>query len=156
MTSACSRSSATRVSRGSGFATRVPIVEPMGSVIRLVAIAISVVVVIGFALFAIDETDKGSKAQQAKLERELGSTVAPDAPQEALRERNNGAIREAIDDANDVLLRPFAGLIDSDNAWVTHGIPALLAVLIYGLGLGLLANMLPKQRQHSSDWRTAA
>ncbi len=111
--------------------------------------------VIGFALFAIDETDKGSKAQQAKLDRELGTTVAPDAPQENRRERSNGALREAIDDANDVLLRPFAELVDSDNAWVNHGIPALLALLIYGLGLGLLANMLPKQRQHSGDWRTA-
>jgi hypothetical protein len=127
----------------------------MGSVIRFVAIAISAVVVIGFALFAIDETDKGSKAQQAKLDRELGTTVAPDAPQENRRERSNGALREAIDDANDVLLRPFAELVDSDNAWVNHGIPALLALLIYGLGLGLLANMLPKQRQHSGDWRTA-
>jgi hypothetical protein len=27
--------------------------------------------------------------------------------------------------------------------------------LIYGFGLGLLANMLPKQRQHGGDWRTA-
>ena len=127
----------------------------MGSVIRFVAIAVSVVVVIGFALFAIDEADKGSKTQQAKLERELGTTVAPDAPEEALRERNHGAVREAIDDANDVLLRPFAEIVDSNNAWVNHGIPALLALLIYGLGLGLLANMLPKQRQHGSDWRTA-
>jgi hypothetical protein len=127
----------------------------MGSAIRFLAIAISVVVVLGFAAFAIDETDKGSKAQQAKLERELGTTVAPDAAQEAARERDHGAVREAIDDTNDVLLRPFADLVDSDNSWVNHGIPALLALLIYGFGLGLLANMLPKQRHHGGDWRTA-
>ena len=64
-------------------------------------------------------------------------------------------MREAIDDANDVLLRPFAGLVDSDSAWVNHGMPAVLALLIYGFGLGMLANMLPKQRQHAGDWRTA-
>jgi hypothetical protein len=126
----------------------------MGSLIRFVAIGISLVVVLGFAMFAIDEADKGSK-QQAKLERELGTTVAPDERQEAARERGHSAVREAIDDANDVLLRPFADLVDSDNAWVNHGIPALLALLIYGFGLGLLANMLPKQRQHGGDWRTA-
>jgi hypothetical protein len=128
----------------------------MGSVIRFLAIAISVVVVIGFALFAIDEADKGSKTQQAKLERELGTTVAPNASQETLRERNHGVVREAIDDANDVLLRPFADLVDSDDAWVSHGIPALLALLIYGVGLGFLANMLPQQRAQGSDWRTTA
>jgi hypothetical protein len=130
----------------------------MGSVIRFLAIAISAIVVLGFALFAIDETDKGSKAQQAKLERELGSSSAPIAPsgrEEALRERNQGAVREGIDDANDVLLAPFVDLIDSDSAWVNHGVPALLALLIYGLGLGFLANLLPKQRAHGSDWRTA-
>ena len=33
---------------------------------------------------------------------------------------------------NDVLLAPFAGLIDSDNAWVNHGVPSLLALLVYG------------------------
>jgi hypothetical protein len=130
----------------------------MGAAIRLVAIAISVVVVLGFAMFAIDETDKGSKTQQAKLERELGTTTAPVAPnerQETAREADHGTVREAIDDANDVLLRPFADLIDSDSAWVNHGIPALLALLIYGFGLGMLANMLPKQRHHAGDWRTA-
>ena len=127
----------------------------MGSLIRFVAIGISLVVVLGFAMFAIDETDKGSKAQQAKLERELGTTIAPYQRQEAARERDHGAVREAIDDANDVLLRPFADLVDSDNSWVNHGIPALLALLIYGFGLGLLANMLPKQRTHAGDWRTA-
>jgi hypothetical protein len=127
----------------------------MGSLIRFVAIGISVVVVLGFAMFAIDETDKGSKAQQAKLERELGTTVAPDERLEAARERDHGAVREAIDDANDVLLRPFADLVDSNNSWVNHGIPALLGLLIYGFGLGMLANMLPEQRKHSGDWRAA-
>lgn len=130
----------------------------MGTAIRFVAIAISVVVVLGFAMFAIDEIDKGSKTQQAKLERELGTTSAPVAPnerEEALREADHGAVREAIDDANDILLKPFAELIDSGSAWVNHGIPALLALLIYGFGLGMLANMLPKQRHHAADWRTA-
>jgi hypothetical protein len=130
----------------------------MGSAIRFLAIGISVVVVLGFALFALEEMDKGSKAQQAKLERELGSTVAPiapDAPVEAAREGNQGGVHEAIDDANDVLLAPFVDLVASDSAWVNHGIPALLALLIYGVGLGFLANMLPKQRTHGGDWRTA-
>jgi hypothetical protein len=106
-------------------------------------------------MFAVDEADKGSQTQQQKLESELGSGPAPSAEGEAARERHHGAFREAVDDANDVLLTPFADVIDSDSAWVNHGIPALLALLVYGLGLGLLANMLPKQRAHGSDWRAA-
>ena len=79
----------------------------------------------------------------------------PSADQEAARERTHGKVRETIDDANDVLLRPFVDLVDSKSAWVNHGIPALLALLIYGFGLGLLANLLPKERTHGGDWRTA-
>jgi hypothetical protein len=131
----------------------------MGSLIRFVAIAISGIVVLGFALFAVNETGKGSQAQQDKLERDLGHApndlIAPSAHDEAFREAHQGKVHEAIDDANDVLLRPFVDLVDSDSAWVNHGIPTLLALLIYGFGLGMLANMLPKQRAHGGDWRTA-
>ena len=56
---------------------------------------------------------------------------------------------------NDVLLAPFADLIDSDSAWVMHGLPALLALLLYGVGLGFLANLLPRERHHGKDWRGA-
>jgi len=134
----------------------------MGSAIRFVAIAVSAVVVLGFALFAIDEMDKGSKTQQERLERELGApttpnaTVAPTSKEEEAREQVNGAVREVVDDANDVLLAPFVDLIDSDSAWVNHGVPTLLALLLYGVGLGFLANMMPKPRAHGSDWRAAS
>jgi hypothetical protein len=134
----------------------------MGSAIRFVAIAVSAVVVLGFALFAVDEMDKGSKTQQELLERELGASAAPNAvvaptsTEENAREQVNGTVREAVDDVNDVLLAPFVDLIDSDSAWVNHGVPTLLALLLYGVGLGFLANMLPKQRAHGNDWRAAS
>jgi hypothetical protein len=134
----------------------------MGSLIRLVAIITSIIVILGFAFFAVDEMDKGSKTQQQALAEELGTAgagdVAPIAPtpqEEKAREAQNSGFREVIDDANDVLLGPFVGLIDSDSGWVNHGVPALLALLLYGVGLGLLANMLPRERVHGKDWRTA-
>lgn len=131
----------------------------MGSLVRLLAIFCSGVVILGFAYFATDELDRGSKTQQGKLDRELSGDVGDPAPiapspvQEAAREKVNGGFRELVDDANDVLLGPFTKLIDSNDRWVGHGVPALLALLLYGLGLGTLANMLPKQREHTADWR---
>lgn len=133
----------------------------MGSLLRLVAIVSSIFVVLGFGAFAVDEMDRGSKNQQRELARELGeqeTTIAEPSPSpsvERLREREHGTIREAIDDVNDVLLAPFTALIDSTNAWVMHGVPSLLALLVYGVGLGTLANALPKRRHHGADWRTA-
>ena len=133
----------------------------MGSFVRLLAILCSGLVLLGFAYFATDELDRGSKTQQGKLARELEgdlrdpAPIAPTPIQEAAREHANGKLREAVDDSNDVLLGPFTKLVDSNDRWVTHGVPTVLALLLYGLGLGMLANMLPKQREHNADWRTA-
>jgi hypothetical protein len=126
----------------------------MGSLIRAAAIVTSAIVLLGFAVFAVDEMDRGSQTQQARLDRELGNAaVAPGPEVENAREAEHGTVREAIDDANDVLLRPFSDLVDSSNAWVERSVPALLGLLVYGLGLGLLANLLPKQPTAGRDWR---
>ena len=134
----------------------------MGPFIRVVAILCSALVLLAFAFFATDEMGRGSQNQQNALNAELTSTkelppVAPSPEQEVMRERANGKFREAIEDANDVLLGPFAGVVESsDNTWVKHGVPALLGLLLYGLCLGMLARMLPKHREHGADWRAAA
>jgi hypothetical protein len=133
----------------------------MGSLVRLFAIVSSGLILLGFAYFATDEMSRGSQNQQNALSSELAGTeepppVAPSPDQEAERERLNGTLREAVEDANDVLLRPFAGLVEStETRWVGHGVPALLGLLLYGLCLGMLANMLPKYREHGADWRAA-
>jgi hypothetical protein len=134
----------------------------MGSVIRLVAMVASALVLFGFAYFATDEMSRGSQNQQNELAKQLYTAedhapIAPSPKQEAEREKLNGPVREAVEDANDLLLGPFTGLVDdAEDRWVTHGVPALLALLLYGGGLGMLANMLPKEREHGADWRTAA
>ena len=133
----------------------------MGSFVRLVAIVCSGLVLLGFAYFATDEMSRGSQNQQNALGAELASEpdpapVAPSPDEEAARERVNGKFREAVEDANDVLIGPFASLVDgSGSRWVTHGIPAVLGLLLYGFCLGMLANMLPKSREHGADWRAA-
>jgi hypothetical protein len=131
----------------------------MGSVIRLIAVLSSGLVLLGFAYFATDEMSRGSQNQQNALGAELDGSpdptpVAPSPDEEAARERVNGTFREAVEDANDVLLGPFADLVSgSRGRWVTHGVPAVLALLLYGFCLGMLANMLPKAREHGADWR---
>jgi hypothetical protein len=133
----------------------------MGSVIRLAAIVMSGFVLFGFAFFAADELDRGSKTQQQALSNELEGVSADPVPiartssDEAVREAANDDFREVVDDVNDVLLAPFVDLVASDDAWVARGVPTLLALLLYGVGLGFLANMLPKHRSHGADWRGA-
>ena len=121
--------------------------------LRLAAVITSVIVALGFVLFALDESDKGSREQISKIDDAVNAPD-PTSQQEVLRQRRQGEVREAIDDANDALLKPFAPLVeDSKSSWVRRTIPTLLALLLYGLGGLLLANFLPKPHTEQRDWR---
>lgn len=107
--------------------------------LRTLAVALSLVVAGGFVLFAVDDFDRASNSSRNRI---IGESVAtaPTPAGERERERRNGDVREAIDDANDVLLRPFAAITENDDSrWVRRGVPALLGLLVYGLLLGFLS-----------------
>lgn len=109
------------------------------------AVLASALVALGFVLFAVGQASNSSERQQA----EIAGTAAP-APTptvEAVREQSQGPVHEAIDDANDVLLSPFEMLVSHGDLWARRGLAAILALLVYGLGLGLLgsyARSLPR------------
>ena len=126
----------------------------MAAFVRTIAIVASSLVAVGFLLFALEQAGNGSQEQQAKINDALAEP-APTPRQEFLRERENGDVREFIDDTNDVLLAPFADLVGGDDLWMQRVIPALLALLVYGAGGLLLANFLPKPRREVGDWREA-
>jgi hypothetical protein len=127
----------------------------MASTLRLAALVASALVVAGFTTFAVDEAQRGSQTQVRKLGDDLNHPV-PSANVEQLRERSHGDARELIDDANDVLLAPFASLVETRSAWVARLVPTALALLAYGLGVSLLANALPQRGRRTRDWRTAS
>jgi hypothetical protein len=99
--------------------------------LRWAAIAASVFLVTGFVMFAGDEMSHASSQQVSYLSGPAGQARA--------REAHHSPVREAIDDVDDVLLRPFTGVANSSNHWVRQGIPTLLALLVYGLGLGFMS-----------------
>ena len=109
--------------------------------LRTVSVVAGAIVLLSFALFAVDETRDASEksaASVAGLEATRASDPSP--RQERARERAHSRTREAIDDADDILLAPFAPVVSSsESSWVRRGVPALIALIIYGLGLSFLA-----------------
>ena len=105
--------------------------------LRFIAISLSLVIAAGFCLFAFDEFDRASSAQRSRLAGYEQSN--PTALGERQREKRNTSAREYIDDANDVLLRPFAGVAPSSGRWIQRGVPALLGLLTYGFLLAYIA-----------------
>jgi hypothetical protein len=109
--------------------------------LRLASVLLCAFALIGFALFAIDETKAASSDSASEVAgRDAGVAVDPSPEDERARERANGTLREAIDDVNDVTLAPFAGIVGDDaDRWVRRGVPLVLALALYGVGLGMLA-----------------
>jgi hypothetical protein len=113
----------------------------MEGLLRTAAIVASAIVLVSFGLFAIDETrDASDRSVAAITGLEATRSADPTAREERARERAHSKVREAIDDADDVLVTPFAPLTEgSSSSWVRRGIPTLLALVVYGFGLAFLA-----------------
>jgi hypothetical protein len=125
----------------------------MSSLLRLASLACSLVLIASFAMFVSDEARSGSKQTVDQIAAATGAggrqPVAgkqanidePSPPRqiEKLRERRHGTVRELVDDGNDVLVAPFKGVVTSNSIWVQRGATGLIALLVFGLGLGFVA-----------------
>jgi hypothetical protein len=90
-------------------------------------------VAISFTLFARDQATGAAQRQQYEV-----ASGAPPAPRRAAP-KPVPQPRRFIDDAANSLTSPFQSLIQSTNPWVVHGVPAILALIVYGIGLRFLA-----------------
>jgi hypothetical protein len=103
-------------------------------VLRLTAFACCALIVASFAMFARDQMAGASQHQQTELVAGAHPTNVPAGPV-----KPHAQPRRFIDAAAKALTTPFNAIVESTNQWVKHGLPALFAVLVYGLGLGYLA-----------------
>jgi len=135
----------------------------MGPFVRICATTVALLIIASFTLFAIEQLTEGSENQtyagkgESTRVRSTGplDQPSPSAPVERMREKAHSSGRELIDDANDVLLAPFSGLVTSRDPWAPRMVSGGLALLLFGLGGALLANVLPRRHQKVSDWREA-
>jgi hypothetical protein len=120
------------------------------STLRTLAIAICSILVVSFGLFAIDETRAASEQSAAEIASHEATRAADPSPdQERAREQAHSSVREMIDDANDVLVSPFSGIVNgSSSSWTRRGVPGLLALIVFGFGLGYLSRFT-QGRAHS-------
>jgi hypothetical protein len=113
-------------------AARADIRRVIARTLRLVSVASCLLVVASFAMFARDQVAGASKHQQNAL---VSSAPIPGDP----TGHGHAQPRRFIDGAANTLTSPFRALMHSGNEWVRNGLPTILALVVYGLGLGFVA-----------------
>jgi hypothetical protein len=122
--------------------------------LRLASIVCIVALLFSFAAFATDAAGDGSKQTVSQIAAAddgpqraratpAGALDAPRPPArvERLREKQHSAPREFADDANDVLTAPFTSIVGSGSIWAQRIVSGLLALLLFGAGLGYAARV---------------
>ena len=117
------------------------------TILRWASTIACVILVVSFGLFAIEQAKGGSQDQQNKLEGI--NKPAPTPETERQREKEHGDVREVIDDANDVLIAPFSGVVNSGSIWAKRGVATLIALLVYGLLARILIGYLTGARRYT-------
>ncbi len=114
-------------------------IPSIAKVLRLASFLICAIVVASFAVFAVERTDTASRHQQELLgggSSRSSSGSAPASPRQSAAHRR-------LEEASNALTSPFTGLLRaSKSEWATRTAKLVLALLLYGLGLGYLARAL--------------
>ena len=112
---------------------------PLTTLLRLASRLACVVVIVSFAIFALEQTGEASTHQQNEVK---GSAIgAPTPPSE--KHTNENTAHRVIDEVAKTLLSPFSGVTaGSTSQWVIRGVGTLLALLVYGIGVGYFTRML--------------
>lgn len=118
--------------------------------VRILSVALCLIAVGWFVGFAVEQSKNASAHQQAELNgagpqqpATPSSASAQTAKTGASSQAKKSGLREAVDKAFKTISSPFSGLTSGlSSAWTLHIVDTLLALLIYGFGLGYLARLL--------------
>jgi hypothetical protein len=113
-------------------------------VLGLASVVICLIAIASFGLFAFNQTSSASTHQQEVLNGEAHRGAAPRIAGSAkATPPPESSLHQAIDDASNALASPFAGVTaGSSSQWVIRSAKLLLALAVYGFGLGFLVRVI--------------
>jgi hypothetical protein len=117
------------------------VLYPVARLLHFASVVICLIVVASFALFAVSQTNSASAHQQQVLNEAGGSNTRTGASSST--SSHSSTIRKTLDEASSALTSPFSEVFASSNSeWAKRGVRLLLALALYGFGLGYLARMI--------------
>jgi hypothetical protein len=108
----------------------------LARLLRFGSLAACFVVIASFAMFAFAQVNGASQQQQSEI---AGGYTTPTAAPPA----RHSDLRRAIDNANQRITSPFSGVTAGTHSqWLINGVQAMLALLVFGFGLGYVARFV--------------
>ena len=122
------------------------------NILRVASTIACGIVIAAFGMWATDAGRSDSGQQVARLSQSDGPNGAssgapatnPASPATPAADPEHGGVRGVVEDANDALLSPFDHVAQDAGQWPAHMLPALLALLTYGLLARILIAYLPR------------
>ena len=115
----------------------------VSGLIRIVSILLTAVVVVSFGMFAWDELGSASKSQAALAGPGGQAVVSARDMHGRLAASENGKARVNIDKVNDAITSPGESIgrkTGNGNIWAMRGLAFIFGMLVFLIGLRLLAS----------------
>lgn len=104
--------------------------------LRFASIVICLIVVASFVVFVVNQTSSASGHQREVLGETPARAPASGKPHE-------NSIHKDLDEASKALTSPFSGIVSAASSeWANRSVRLILALLVYGFGLGYLARLV--------------
>jgi hypothetical protein len=120
------------------------VLSSFAGLLRLASLVICLIVIASFTIFVVNQTSSASTHQQEELGgTPATTTVTPGRPPPKTQPPHKSTVHKTIDEASDGLTSPFSGITSGfSSQWAIRGIKLLLALVLYGFGLGFLARVI--------------
>ncbi len=107
----------------------------LAGLLRLASVLICLIVIASFAIFVINQTSSASTHQQEEVSGRVETKKTSST--------HEGAVHKTIDEASNELTSPFSGISSGwSSQWAIRAANLLLALIVYGFGLGFLARVV--------------
>jgi hypothetical protein len=115
------------------------------SLVGLLALAgrlACLIVIAWFVVFAVDQTGSASAHQQGEVGGPA-STSSGASGSQANPATHESSLHRKLNDTAEALTSPFSGVVSgSQSQWTIHVVETVLALLVYGLGIGFLVRFV--------------
>jgi len=112
--------------------------------LRLASVVICLAVIASFAIFAVQQTSSQANSAQEQLSGGAVTAAAPVGSEAAKTQTKHiSGLQATIEAASSELTSPFSAVTAGSNSeWAVRAVDLVLALIVYGFGLGYLARVL--------------